>query len=870
MNTQPPDEYAPTAGAPTTVRTATPPPAGAPDVPGFRILRRIGRGGMGEVWVAEQLAPIRRTVALKIIRPGMDSQEIVARFDSERQALAMMSHPAIAQVFEAGATAAGRPFFVMEYVPGVAITEHCDTHRLSIRERLELFEAVCEGVQHAHQKAIIHRDLKPSNVLVTVQDGRATPKIIDFGVAKATSQRLTEHTMQTQLGQVVGTLEYMSPEQAELTGQDIDTRTDIYALGVMLYELLTGELPFEPRALRSQSFDDLRRTIREVDPPRPSTRLGHSRADLERTAQHRRSDPASLPRQLRGDLDWITMKALEKDRTRRYGSASELAADIRRHLDDQPVIASPPGASYRLHKLLRRHRAAVATAALVAAALVAGLTAATVGFVKASHERDRKEQALQESQAVTGFLSDMLAAVDPSRGGREVSVREVLDRVSGEVGTAFADQPLVEAQLRQTIGDSYAALGLPASAEQHLPRAWELRRRLKGPDDPDTLTSAAAVANLRAAQGRLDEAATLHQEVLAARRRVLGPDAPDTLWSEVHLGNVRFQQGRYREAAELHHAAADAFTERLGEDHPDTLFALVNLASDYWAEGRLAEAEPLFRRVLEVRRRTLGPAHPATLDAINNLAALYHLQGRLDEAEPLYREALESGRRVRGPDHPETLVSAANLGELLADRGRLDDAQTLLESTVASQQRVLGEHHPSTLYTAAVLARLYERRGRPDLAVGRWQAVLDGRRQSLGEDHPDTLEALAGIARCWLGEGRPERARPLLVELIARRRAAADAPDASPAALHECAALLLDCGLADLRDPTAALAYAARADAAVGGADPGILATLAEARHANGDDPGAVAAATSALHRMPAAAPGRADLERRLAVYRAK
>ncbi len=751
-----PDEHHPTEIVSETADAAAAPRAGSPVVDRYRVLQRIGAGGMGEVWVAEQVTPIRRPVALKVIKPGMDSAEVVARFESERQALAMMGHPAIARVFDAGTTDQGRPFFAMELVRGVPITRHCDTHRLVVRERLELFTAVCEGVQHAHQKAIIHRDLKPSNVLVTVEDGHPTPKIIDFGVAKATAQRLTDNTVHTMLGQMVGTLEYMSPEQVELTGQDVDTRADIYSLGVMLYELLTGELPFEGRALRRQSYDDIRRTLRERDPARPSQRVAELEAGrVTAVAERRRTDPAGLIRKLRGDLDWITMKALDKDRTRRYGSASELAADIRRHLADEPILASPPSTLYRVRKAARRHRAAVLTASVVGLALVLGLLAATAGFVDASRERDRKERALEEARAVTGFLTDMLTAVDPSRSGREVSVRQVLDEVSVGLGDAFDDQPLVEAQLRQAIGSSYAALGVLDAAGRHLDEALDIRRGQLGDDHPDTLGSAVAVADLLAARGRYAEAETLHRGILATRRRTLGADHPDVVRSLHHLANVHFQQGRFEEAAELHRRVVGAFEAALGPDDPETLFAVANLASDYWALGRLDEAEPLSRRVLEVRTRTLGPDHPATIDVLNNLAALYHLQGRLGEAEPLYRRAVELGSRVRGPEHPETLVSTGNLAELWLDAGRLGEAAPLLEEVVRARRRVLGADHPDTLYSLAIMARLHERADRPEAAAETWNLVLESRRRTLGPDHPDTAAALDGVRRT-----RPHMAPP--------------------------------------------------------------------------------------------------------------
>ncbi|MCZ6507433.1 MAG: serine/threonine-protein kinase, partial [Acidobacteria bacterium] len=412
----------------------TPPLAPQPPAQTFgdyRLLQKIGEGGMGEVWEAEQRRPVRRRVALKLVKWGMDTGEVLARFESERHALALLDHPTIAKVFDAGASDQGRPFFAMELVKGVPITEYADTQRLTTRQRLELLVQVCRGIQHAHQKGIIHRDIKPSNILVAIQDGAPVPRIIDFGVAKATSQRLTERTVFTELGQWIGTPEYMSPEQAEMSGMDIDTRSDIYSLGVLQYELLTGALPFQPGELRRAGFDEMRRRIREEEPTRPSTKISDQGEESQAAARNRRTDPAALVRELGGDLDWITMKALEKDRTRRYASPSELAADIGRYLSHEPVLASPPSALYRLAKFARRHRAGVVAGALVVVALVLGTAAATVGLLRA-----RKDA--RTARQVSSFLVGMFNDLSP-RGSRrgastpEEMLRAGVERIEGEL-----------------------------------------------------------------------------------------------------------------------------------------------------------------------------------------------------------------------------------------------------------------------------------------------------------------------------------------------------------------------------------------------------------------------------------------------------
>ncbi|MHC4507780.1 MAG: protein kinase domain-containing protein [Planctomycetota bacterium] len=439
----------------------------------YKLLSILGEGGYGIVYLAERQRPVKRRVALKVIKPGMDTKQVIARFEAERQALALLDHPNIAHVFNAGTTGAGRPYFVMEYVEGVPISEHCDCHRLTIEERLKLFLQVCEAVQHAHQKGIIHRDIKPSNIQVSIQGAQVVPKVIDFGVAKAISQPLTERTLVTEQGQFVGTPEYMSPEQAEKTGQDIDTRSDIYSLGVVLYELLTGALPFEPKTLREGGVDHIRHVIREEDPKTPSTRVSTiSGEESTKVAQLRRTDVRTLGRKLHGDLDWITIKAMEKDRMRRYQTAHAMAEDIQRHLNHEPVEAGPPSTTYRLRKFARRYRRALATAAVVAIALIAGSGLATWQAVRATQamhaeakERERanrqqEETERQRREVVRQLYGSLVGEARAIRLSRAVGYRrEAWDRLSKahELDTPEKNVEILRREAVRCMGDFVGA-----------------------------------------------------------------------------------------------------------------------------------------------------------------------------------------------------------------------------------------------------------------------------------------------------------------------------------------------------------------------------------------------------------------------------
>jgi non-specific serine/threonine protein kinase/serine/threonine-protein kinase len=692
----------------------------------YRLLEILGQGGMGEVWLAVQKQPVRRRVALKLIKAGMDTREVVARFESERQALALMDHPAIAKVFDAGSTTQGRPFFVMEYVAGVPITDYCDKHKLTTRERLELFIHVCEGVQHAHQKAIIHRDLKPSNILVSEVDGKPVPKIIDFGVAKATAQRLSAETMFTRLGSIIGTPEYMSPEQAGSVGEDIDTRTDVYSLGVVLYELLVGALPLDFHNLR---FDEAMNKVRDEDASKPSTKLRTLGEQSTTAARNRSTEPRTLARLLRGDLDAITLKAIEKERARRYGSPSDLAADIKRHLRNEAVVAHPPSVAYRTGKYIRRHWVGVAVAAAAALLLISFSLTQHFEVRRITRERDRADR-------VTALMTSMFKVSNPSESrGNKVTAREILDKAAQNIGSGLTQDPELQAQMMHVMGVVYANLGIYSQAHPLLLRAMEIQQRVLGADNPETLSSAYWLGLTLLYQGQYRDSERLERQTLQTQTRVLGPENKATLLSMHVLAWSLEQQARFPEAEQLYRKGLAIERRTLGPDEPQTLNSMNNLADCLDEEGHPAEAETLQRQLVEVRRRVLGPDNPDTLSSMNNLANAEDRQGHHAEAAALHTQVLAMRRRILGPEHPYTLWSMDNLAVALSAEGRNAEAEKLERETLDLRRRVLGPDHPDTARSLYNLAGMVLHLGRSTEALSLLRQAADH-----GLSRPDALD----------------------------------------------------------------------------------------------------------------------------------
>lgn len=636
----------------------------------YKLLQQIGEGGFGTVWMAEQSVPISRTVALKVIKAGMDTKEVLARFEAERQALAMMDHQYIAKVLDAGATATGRPWFAMELVKGVPITEFCDEHGLGTQKRLELFGDVCEAVNHAHQKGIIHRDLKPSNVMVTLHGDKPVVKVIDFGIAKATQGRLTDKTLFTRYEQFIGTPVYMSPEQASLSGLDIDTRSDIYALGVLLYELLVGKPPFDGKTLISAGYDEMRRIIREEEPLKPSSKLSSVLGEeRSRLAKARQADESKLNRLVEPDLDWIVMKAIEKDRSRRYETANAFARDIGHYLADEPVSASPPGAGYKFRKFARRNKAALRVAAVIVLLLVAATAVSSWLAVRATlaerkttetlkqvaAERDAKEEALKEAEAVTRFLTETFRSPDPARDGRTVTVVETLDNAVKKLETELVAHPARRAKLRVSLSYVYHSLGLYPQSLALSEQGLEHYRDALGPEHRYTITTMKNLAVDFEKVGRSDEALKLREEVHQLRRRKYGAEHPRTLTAKGHLASSYRTAGRIGEAVKLQESVLELSRKALGKEHPDSIDALNNLAVLYQVAGRTDAILSMREEVLSLSRKVNGPEHPVTLLALFNLAATYDKAGRHNEAIKMGTESLETFRKVLGPNHPDTL-----------------------------------------------------------------------------------------------------------------------------------------------------------------------------------------------------------------------
>jgi eukaryotic-like serine/threonine-protein kinase len=720
----------------------------------FQLVRKLGEGGMGQVWLAEQTSPVRRQVALKLIKAGMYDESVVQRFQSERQSLAIMDHPAIAKVFDAGATPQGQPYFVMEYVPGQPITDYCDQKKVKIRDRLELFIQACEGVQHAHQKAIIHRDLKPANILVVEVDGKPVPRIIDFGLAKAATPQRAGESLFTQLGHFVGTPGYMSPEQADPNVQDIDTRTDVYSLGVVLYVLLAGLQPFETKRGQKSPPDELLRKLREEEPPRPSAKVSVDRDTSAAAAEARGSEPKQLVSLLRGDLDWITMKALEKDRARRYGAPSELAADLRRHLDHEPVVARPASAGYRLRKYARRHRAAVVVAAGVVLLLAGFSVLQGLELRRITHERDRATRERDRATRVTDFMTGMFKVSDPSEArGNSVTAREILDKASNEMETGLAKDPEVQSQMTQVMATTYMNLGLYPRAHELAKRALDARRSLLGPDDPKTLESMAQLGWILNREGQYTEAEKLERQALVDERRILGPEDPLTIETMGNLAYIVQGPGHFDEGEKLAREVIAVATRRLGPESAPVLQSMSCLGVALWNQGRYTEAEQEYRQLLDVQRRVMGPDHPETLRTMGNLALAIQSQGRLAEAVQMMRELLAAEQRVLGLEHRNTLINMSNLADFLSMEGRLAESEKLHRQVLAIESRVLGAEHPYTLLSKESLADDLFKEGRVHEAEKLQRETLETMVRVLGSEHPSTLHAQTDLAQTLIRGG---------------------------------------------------------------------------------------------------------------------
>jgi serine/threonine protein kinase len=767
--TSPPPDAGPTEDIPAPHRIAEGP---GTRIGPYKLLQPIGEGGMGVVYMAEQYKPIRRRVALKVIKVGMDTDQVVARFEAERQALALMDHPNIARVLDAGATESGRPFFVMELVHGIPITEYCDQAQLTPRERMELFVPVCHAIQHAHQKGIIHRDVKPSNVLVTLHDGRPVPKVIDFGVAKAICQRLTERTLFTQFGAVIGTLEYMSPEQAEPSGLDIDTRSDIYALGILLYELLTGTTPLERAKLHQAGYAEILKRIKGEEPPRPSQRLSASKPALASIAARRRTEPAKLAKLVRGELDWIVMKALEKDRTRRYETANGLARDIERYLHDEPVEACPPSATYRLSKLARKHRAAMVTLAGFAAVIMTAAIIGTVLAVRAttaerlaSERLTESDEARRQAEAVSRRLVEIFRRTDPILDGRQIKVTDLLDQAERELNAELPGASKIKGELFHTLGGAYRSLGFYDRAAELLTKALSMRQALLGPDHPDTLKSMSELAVVYMESDRVNEAMPRVEEAFKLQRARLGPDHLDTLETMLVLSWAYDRAGRLDEATSLAEEVLRRRKAKLGADHPDTLHSMFGVAVEYILNKRLFEGIALHEEALKLRKAKLGPDHYWTLQSMYGLACAYQVADRLDDSLRLSEEALELYKAKLGPDHPQTLETRAvrdgTLGRMRLQQKEYAGAEPLLRQDLSSHERSVPNHwsrfHSESLLGESLLGQKKFDKAEPLLIAG-----YEGMKQRAGTIPPPLkrhlTEAGERTVRLYDEWGKPEKA----------------------------------------------------------------------------------------------------------------
>lgn len=704
-------------------------------IDGYKLTEELGEGGMGVVFKADQFQPVRRTVALKVIKPGVDTREVIARFEAERQALSLMDHPNIAKVLDAGSTEKGRPYFVMEWVQGEPITSYCDANKLSAKARLKLFLPVCRAIQHAHQKGIIHRDIKPSNVLVAKYDGRPVAKVIDFGIAKAIHQPLTKKSLHTGIGQIVGTLEYMSPEQSRFDQLDVDTRSDIYSLGALLYELLTGTPPFGPDRFRSVALDQMLRIIRDEDPPRPSARLAKTKT-VSADGSEAADQLVRFRRLVRGELDWIVMKAMDKDRNRRYGTPNGLANDVERFLAGETVTACPPSTLYRFRKFSSRNKVVLATSALVTASLL-------IGIFTARQQAVRARRAEEATQAVNSFLeedllglagaeSQLSAGLSPDPN---LKLTTLLDRALAKVNASFADQPAVKANLQSTLASSFSSIGRYQEAGSLYQQLLKFQRADKGDHHPETLRAMQRLAMNYMNQSRLDLAEPIYDEAFINSEKHLGKGHALSLAIMNDLAMLYQLQKRYDESASVYDECLETRKRLFGPRHPDTLITISNLATLWETLGRYAEAESLHAEVLDTRRDQLTEKHPLIADALQRLGRCHLNRGRhhndpadFARALPLLQEGLiinQQDSARRGIDHPTTRDIASSLAQVQLELGNYDEAIAVLEDLLQRMGDAPSTEQAFTLKNKSILGWAYLQQGRLEEAENLFRELLD-------------------------------------------------------------------------------------------------------------------------------------------------